>query len=386
MRRLTFVVEFAAFVVILGIPDGALGVLWPAMRLSVHRAVGDLGYLAIAGTILYLLGGLAYAWLAGRASNSALMVAACGTSAVTAAAWAVAGTWALLLLAFGGFGIGRGALDAAVNAGSAHQIKRLGWLHAGWSVGGATGPLLVAALAGVASWRLPVAIVAVAAVVVTTGAIAANRFPSYDEAPAPLTSGSAPLPWRQTAVLLGAFAAYTAAEIGPCAWGYVYLSEDRHVSTLVAATMVALFWVALTAGRIALGLRGESVASATVLNVSCGLLVIALAVLWVAPTAVAWLSLPLAGLSSAPVFPVLVNVTPAVVGRDGAHRAIGLAIAAAAIGGPAAVFAEGLIVNAASVGSLAPTMLALAAMLLIPVAALQRVSVGRLRRTSEHSS
>lgn len=367
-----FIVEFAAFVVVLGIPDGALGVLWPGMRGTFHRAVGDLGYLAVAGTLLYLLGGLAYAWLSGRASNGVLVAVACGASALTAGAWAIAGNWAALLVAFGGFGVGRGVLDAAVNAESAHQIKRLGWLHAGWSVGGATGPLLVAALAGVASWRLPVAIVALAAVAVTAAAVAPVRGHAYDG----VTSQprrSAPLPVLRTGLVLGAFACYTAAEIGPCAWGYVYLVDDRHVSTNVAAATVALFWIALTAGRIALGMYGDRVDSMTVLVSSGVVLVVALALLWAAPAGAAWVSMPLAGLSSAAVFPVLVNVTPTVVGRDAADRAIGLAIAAAAIGGPATVLAQGLAANAAGVGVLAPAMLIPAFLLLAPIAALLRM-------------
>ncbi|HET6908674.1 MAG TPA: MFS transporter, partial [Mycobacteriales bacterium] len=228
-------VDFAAFVVVLGIPDGALGVLWPGMRGTFHRALGDLGYVAIAGTLLYLLGGVAYAWLSGRVSNRVLIVAACAASAITAGAWALAGSWTWLLIAFGGFGVGRGALDAAVNADAAHQIKRLGWLHAGWSVGGAIGPLLVAGLAHVASWRLPVAIVAIAAVAVTVPATAAARVVSHAEPTADATTHATVLPMLRTGLVLASFAFYTAAEIGPCAWGYVYLTEHRHLTSTVAA-------------------------------------------------------------------------------------------------------------------------------------------------------
>ena len=366
-------VDFAAFVVVLGIPDGALGVLWPGMRGTFHRALGDLGYVAIAGTLLYLLGGVAYAWLSGRVSNRVLIVAACAASAITAGAWALAGSWTWLLIAFGGFGVGRGALDAAVNADAAHQIKRLGWLHAGWSVGGAIGPLLVAGLAHVASWRLPVAIVAIAAVAVTVPATAAARVVSHAEPTADATTHATVLPMLRTGLVLASFAFYTAAEIGPCAWGYVYLTEHRHLTSTVAAVAVALFWIALTAGRVALGVFGERSDARTLLVSSCALLVAALALLWLAPADAGLVAMPLAGLGSAAVFPVLVNVTPTVVGFGAADRAIGLSIAAAAIGGPLAVLVEGLIVNASGAGVLAPAMLVVAIALLAPIALLVRV-------------
>jgi fucose permease len=368
-----FAVDFAAFVVVLGIPDGALGVLWPGMRGTFHRALGDLGYVAVAGTLLYLLGGVVYAWLSGRVPNRVLIVAACAASAITAGAWALAGSWLWLLMAFGGFGIGRGALDAAVNADAAHQIKRLGWLHAGWSVGGAIGPLLVAGLAHVASWRLPVAIVAVAAVAVTAPAGISARVATYDGTSAAARHGSTKMPPMRAGLVLVTFAFYTAAEIGPCAWGYVYLTDHRHLSSTVAAVAVALFWIALTAGRIALGVFGERADARTLLVGSCSLLAGALALLWLAPAEVGLVAMPLAGVGSAAVFPVLVNVTPSVVGVGAADRAIGLSIAAAAIGGPLAVLIEGLIVNGSNAGVLAPAMLVVAVALLAPIAFLVRL-------------
>ena len=343
------------------------------MRGTFHRALGDLGYVAIAGTLLYLLGGVAYAWLAGRVSNRVLIVGACAVSAITAGAWALAGDWAWLLIAFGGFGVGRGALDAAVNADAAHQIKRLGWLHAGWSVGGAIGPLLVAGLAHVASWRLPVAIVAIAAVAVTAPATVSAGAALYDETGADPASPATDLPLLRTGLVLASFAFYTAAEIGPCAWGYVYLTDHRHLTSTVAAVAVALFWIALTAGRVALGVFGERSDPKALLVGSCALLVGALALLWLAPAGAGLIAMPLAGLGSAAVFPVLVNVTPSVVGGGAASRAIGLSIAAAAIGGPVAVLVEGLIVNASGAGVLAPAMLVVAVALLAPILLLVRV-------------
>lgn len=373
-----FAVEFTAFVVVLGIPDGALGVLWPGMRGTFHRAIGDLGYVAIAGTVLYLFGGIAYAWLAGRASNGLLIFASCAASAVSAAVWAAAGTWALLLIGFGLFGIGRGALDAAVNADAAHQIKRLGWLHAGWSVGGALGPLLVAGLAGVASWRLPVALIAVATACVSVVAAYTARLSTYDGAPTTHHERPATLPHLRAAVVLIAFATYTAAEIGPIAWGYVYLTDHRGLSNGAAAAAVAVFWIALTAGRVALGAFGQHADARRILVASGVGLVAALALFWAgAATGLAFVAMALGGLASAAVFPVLVNVTPAIVGSAAAERTIGLAIAAAAIGGPAAVLIEGLLANAHGVQVLAPAMFVAALMLAVAIALLVRVLAGR---------
>jgi fucose permease len=137
--------------------------------------------------------------------------------------------------------------------------------------------------------------------------------------------------------------------------------------------MVALFWVFLTAGRIALGMFGERLDSARVLAGSCGLFVLGVGLLWAGPNGVASLAMSLAGVSCAAVFPVLVNVTPAAVGAGAAHRVVGYSIAAAALGGPLAVLGEGLAANRYGVSSLAPAMTLLAILLLVPIAVLLTV-------------
>jgi fucose permease len=152
------------------------------------------------------------------------------------------------------------------------------------------------------------------------------------------------------------FAAYTAAESGPVAWGYVYLVDERHLHATAAALGMAALWLALVAGRVALGAWGHRVDETRLLARCCALIVAALALLWLAPTAVAVIALPLVGLASAPVFPLLINRTPALVGPAATPRVVGVAVAAAAVGGPVAVLVEGQIADAVGVWAIAPCL------------------------------
>jgi fucose permease len=374
MHRRTFAVHIAAFVVVLGVLDGALGVLWPGLRAAFHRPLSDLGLLSIVATACYFLGGVAFGPLARRTTIERLVVGSCAVSAVFCFMWAAAGAWAVVLLALGGFGLGRGLLDAAGNAGVSTDIRRLGWLHAGWSVGGACGPLLVAGLASVGSWRVPIVVLGSAAALLSAAAVVLRREAAVS-APEPevpsnqTTRGS-------TAILLATFAAYTAAEAGPTAWAYVYLTEGRHVSTTPAAVMVATFWVALTLGRVALGVVGGRVRVEPVIARSCLAFSAALIVLWLAPVGVAWAALPAAGAATAAVFPVLVNVTPQLVGAHAEHRTIGLAIAAAAVGGPAAIYLEGIVAGHMGTKSFGLSLVVAT----LPLAATAVALLTRLRR------
>ena len=152
------------------------------------------------------------------------------------------------------------------------------------------------------------------------------------------------------------FAAYTAAEAGPVAWGYIYLVDERHLHTSAAAFGIAAMWLALVAGRVALGAAGHHVNEMKLLARCCALLVAGLLLLWLAPTAVAVVALPLIGLSSAPIFPLLINRTPTLVGPAATPRVVGVAVAAAAVGGPVAVLVEGQIADAVGVWAIAPCL------------------------------
>src|SRR3954447_19317984 len=342
-------------IVVLGVPDGALGVLWPSMRSAFHRPLGDLGVLVVVMTALYVVGGIAFSRLSHLLPVATVLRASCVLSVASTAAWLAAPTWPAVLGAVAVFGLARGVIDSAANAASAGRIRDLGWLHAGWAVGGTLGPLLVAATVSGSQWRGAVAVITALSAVVTLGAFLVSE-PSagQHQEEAPPRSASAPL--LVTAVVAGVFAVYTAAEAGPVAWGYVYLVDERHLHTTAAALGIAAMWLALVAGRVALGAVGHRVDEMRLLGRCCALLVAALVLLWLAPTAIAVIALPLIGLASAPVFPLLINRMPALVGAAATARVVGVAVAAAAVGGPLAVLVEGRIADAVGVWAIAPCL------------------------------
>src|SRR5438270_1776072 len=185
-------------------------------------------------TALYVAGGIVFSRLAHLVAVPIVIRASCVLSVVSTAGWLVAGSWWGVLGAVALFGLARGVIDSAVNAASAGQIRELGWLHAGWAVGGTLGPLVVAATVSGSQWRGAVAVMAGLSAVVTVAALAMSErdaaTPSVHE---PQPAASAPV--AATLVVAAVFAAYTAAESGPVAWGYVYLVDERHLHATAAA-------------------------------------------------------------------------------------------------------------------------------------------------------
>lgn len=357
-RRLAaLLVQLGSFVVILGVPDGLLGVIWPTMHRSLHRPLSDLGEAVAAGTVLYLLGGLVAERVVGRVGVRRTLVAATVLGLASLLGWTAAPDWAAILAALALLGLVKGVLDSALNADAALAggIHRLGLLHASWAIGGTLGPIVVAALAANGDWREAVGVVAVAAATLVPLAALA---PSTRARPPTAADGDRAGRHPRRAVVAAtviAFFAYTAAESGPVSWGASYLVSDRKMTPAAAALAMALFWGFLTLGRLGLTLPSRP-PPLVLLEASCLVFGVGMALFWLCPGDFAIVGLPFAGLGSAAVFPLYVALTPARLGTEATGRVVGYSIAGAALGGPAAVWLFGAVAARFGVGALGPCL------------------------------
>ena len=156
MYSLLLAIIYLAFIS-LGLPDSLLGSAWPVMRLQFGVPLSYAGLLSMiiaAGTILSSLlserlnrrfgTGLVTA-----ASVAMTAVALCGFSVST-------GLWMLCLWAVP-YGLGAGAVDAALNNYVAlhYSSRHMSWLHCFWGVGASISPYIMsAALRLTGRWEL----------------------------------------------------------------------------------------------------------------------------------------------------------------------------------------------------------------------------------------
>jgi fucose permease len=312
------------------------------------------------------------------------VIVAATLAAVAVAAWSVSSTWGIVLVFAAFLGAARGWVDSGVNAHAAHvgSVGGLGVLHAMYGVGATLAPLVVTgALAAGAGWR---PVLGVLAVVAGCLAVAAFRL---RHAWMPLTAGIDPVadddpvrarPRVALSATLVVFFCYTAVEGGTGAWAYVLLTEGRGLGRGVAGVAVASYWGALTGGRLLLGWAGDRIGPSVILRASWAVAMAGLLLLWAAPAALAPLGLPVAGLGFAAIFPVLVALTPARVGQARAPKAIGLSIAAAALGGPALTAVAGACASAFGVETIALVLVAAGSALACSEIALARIAPVRV--------
>lgn len=343
-----------------GLFDGALGVLWPSMRHTFSQPLAALGIVLLAYTGGYFCTSLAGGWLLERVGTGRALLGVAAGAITGATAFAAAPVWPVALAGAALLGMSGGAADLTLNHELAqhHGVRALGFLHAAWGLGAAIGPVLVTSIvAGGRTWRFAL----VPIVVVQIALLVAYAVVRRDWEPVPLRAvegeGSEALDVVALGLAVTLFAVYVGVEAGTGAWGFTLLTDGRHVAERTAGAWMASYWLALTGGRVALGFIGDRWAPDALLRASTMLAVVAAAWLWANPLGTGALALAPLGFALAPVFPVLVAVTPARLGVHRAARALGMQIAASSVGGVVIPSAMGVGAQALGTGALAPMVL-----------------------------
>ena len=359
----------------LGLPDGLLGVAWPSMRATFRLPLEALGPLLAAFTTGYVLSSFAAGPLLARWNVGGVLAASCFATGVSLCGYASAGTWGLVIVSAALGGIGAGAIDAGVNAyvASHHGPRMLNWMHAAYGIGAACGPLLMTSvLAGGRRWQVGYAIVAAGqlALGATFGAsrsmwaagphVVAGE-PVCERMPIVGTLGLA-----STWLGVAAFFAYTGLEAVAGVWAFSVLTETRGLSMERAGFGVSLFWTGLTVGRVLFGLVIDRSSLATWVRGALLLVVIG-AGLVCGSTApyLAVIGFVLLGLGAGPVFPSLMSDTPRRVGSTHATNAIGVQVAAAALGQASLPALVGYLARAHGLGVVAPSLLTAAIVVVV---------------------
>lgn len=367
---------FAVAFVVLGLPDFGHGVAWPDMRSDVDRPLADLGtFLAVAAGG-YLLIATSTGRLAKRWGVEGLVLRSTLSSAAGLLTIAVAPAWPIVLAGSLLCGGGAGGMDTGFNAAVALRGdgRLMGLLHAGYGLGAAIGSVVVgASLASGGGWRPGYVLFAVASLLLVLPL--AGR--SMGEAPPQETMGFP----RGLLLPCLALVVYVSLETTVGQWAFTSLTQHRRLGEFAASTWVALYWIALTAGRLWLGLSGHRVPVHRLLGLAVAGAAIAAVILWIGgPIAPA--GLLVAGLALSVVFPLLMLLTPQRVGAERAAAAVGWQTAAASLGAAGGPAVAGVVldnVGIAAYGVIALAMTALLAAVVLPLQAGRGVDLGSQR-------
>jgi len=304
--------------------------------------------------------------IARRLDVEGLVLGSTLSSALGLGLVAVAPAWPVALLGALLSGAGAGGMDTGFNAAVALRgdTRLMGLLHAGYGAGAAIGPVVVGtSLAAGAGWRPAYLVFALTSLLL----VLALRGRDLGDAPAQEPMGTL------QGLLLPclAFAVYAAVEVTIGQWAYTSLTRHRGLGELAASIWVGLYWVALTAGRLGLGIAGERAPVRRLLVLATAGGAVGALVLWVGGR-LAPAGLLVVGVSLSVVFPLLMLLTPERVGEARASAAVGWQIAASSVGASGGPLVAGVVLDRAGVDAYGPVALVLGAALAVVIAALLR--------------
>jgi fucose permease len=350
--------------VVLGLPDGMLGPAWPAMRATFGAPIADLGLILLVTTV----GSVAVTAVVGRLIRRlgvpALLCISGLCAVLGAAGFALAPSLWLVLGITVLVGVAAGMMDGGLNTaiGLAGRPRLLNLLHAAYGVGTTIGPLLVTVAIVIGSWRPAYAALAVFNVIMAALWLRQRRrdlrrattapspgHPSTDTPSTPRNTFSPNDPaspsthpsegWSRrrssAAVIAGMliFFVYTGVEVGAGQWEASYCRGHLGLSASAAGLATFGYWAALTGVRILLALLPRQLSLVGVVRWGSALAVVGAAAIWWGPNrAVALAGFVLLGAALAGVFPALIGLTPARIGRRRAEHAIAWQVGAAAAG------------------------------------------------------
>ena len=343
MSSLLIAIIYLAFIS-LGLPDSLIGSAWPVMhtQLNVPTSYAGIVTMLIAG------GTIVSSLFSDRLTRKfgAGMVTSCSVllTALALMGFSVTHSFAPLCIWAIPYGLGAGAIDAALNNYVALHFKarHMSWLHCFWGVGASISPYIMSySLTGGMGWEHGYRIVGMIQIGLTAVLFLSlplwknrkNEAVTGTEAPRALRFGQA-LRIKGVPMILLTFFAYCALESSAGLWASSYLVQARGADPIVAAKFAALFYMGITFGRFLSGFISEKMGDKKLIRT--GILIVAagciLVVIPFSTDVPALIGLIIIGLGCAPIYPSVIHATPSNFGRENSQAIIGIQMASAYAG------------------------------------------------------
>ena len=353
----------------LGLPDGALGIGWPLMRLDFGVPIHYAGFILFITLPLSALSSLMSAHLGEKYGVGKLAFAsALLTSSSLLGISTVTSYWGLILFSVG-LGIGQGAVDALLNAYVAkhYNARHMSWLHGCWAVGATIGPALMTRVISTSgAWSMGYLSLGSAQFVIAIILLLSLGFWLHDDHETrnkPKTRSA-----FDSRMLFGMalFFLYVGAELSIGLWSNSYLIEKMGLAASVSGYLVALYYGSIMVGRFLSGFVAVRLGNRGLIRL--GLMIVSggLIMMFVAEDVMFLrLGMILMGLGLAPLYPAMMHETPRRFKEDLATRLIGYQVGIAYGGGMIITAGLGFLFNLFDLSIFYPLVLVVVVLMII---------------------
>ena len=353
----------------LGLPDGALGIGWPLMRLDFGVPIHYAGFILFITLPLSALSSLMSAHLGEKYGVGKLAFAsALLTSSSLLGISTVTSYWGLILFSVG-LGIGQGAVDALLNAYVAkhYNARHMSWLHGCWAVGATIGPALMTRVISTSgAWSMGYLSLGSAQFVIAIILLLSLGFWLHDDHETrnkPKTRSAFDM---RMLFGMALFFLYVGAELSIGLWSNSYLIEKMGLAASVSGYLVALYYGSIMVGRFLSGFVAVRLGNRGLIRL--GLMIVSggLIMMFVAEDVMFLrLGMILMGLGLAPLYPAMMHETPRRFKEDLATRLIGYQVGIAYGGGMIITAGLGFLFNVFDLSIFYPLVLGVVVLMII---------------------
>lgn len=366
----------------LGLPDSLLGAGWPVMHTELGVSVSFMGIISMVISGGTIISSLLSDKLTHKFGTRAVTVASVFLTVAALFGFSFSGSFSMLIIFAVPYGLGAGAIDAALNNYVAlhYKAKHMSWLHCFWGVGAIISPFIMSFALKNLNWNSGYRIVgfiqlAIALLLLVTLPVwKINKTEST--ADTKRVGLTAALKIKGVPSLLIGFFAYCAAEATAMYWASTYFTEVKGISGDRAASFAALFYIGITLGRFASGFITERLGDRRMILLGTGILACGIMTLLIPVQSyvTAFAAFLVIGFGCAPIYPCIIHSTPANFGAENSGAIIGIQMASAYVGSTFIPPLFGLFGNAVGFSVMPVYLLAFFALMIIMTEATFRIT------------
>ncbi len=386
MYSILLIIIYMAFIS-LGLPDSLLGAAWPVMHQDLGVAISYAGMITMIIAIGTIISSLISDWLTRKLGAGLVTAISVMMTAVAMFGFATSNSFVMLCLWAIPYGLGAGAVDAALNNYVAlhYASSHMSWLHCFWGVGATVSPYIMGqCLTGGYGWDSGYKIVGTIQAVLTIMLfVSLPLWKGQKTDKENLVTRRKALTLKEIFNIKGVkfvlltFLGYCALEATAGLWASSYLVEYRGLDSELAAKFASLFFLGITVGRFLGGFIADKAGDK--LLIRWGIIIIMIGVvligLPIGGSTVALIGLVVIGLGCAPVYPAIIHSTPANFGHENSQAIIGVQMASAYVGSTLMPPLFGLIANYINIGIYPLYLLMFAVFMLLMSEKLNRLKV-----------
>ena len=341
MASLLLALIYLAFIS-LGLPDSLLGSGWPVIHAELQVPVSYMGIVTMIISGGTIVSSLLADRLVHKFGTAAVTVTSVFLTAVALVGFSFANKFWMLLVLGIPYGLGAGAIDAALNNYVAlhYSSRHMSWLHCFWGVGTIVSPFVMSYALTNATWNDGYLIVGILQSVI--GVVLLATLPVWKK-----TGHESLQPTQQKAIglfgalkikgvpfLLLGFLCYCAAESTAMNWSSTYFVEVKHITEAQAAQFASLFYIGMTVGRFFSGFIAGKLGDRKLILLGACIAAVGIVVLFLPfdVPALALAAFIVVGLGCAPVYPSIIHSTPFNFGAQHSGAIIGIQMASAYVG------------------------------------------------------